>query len=197
MNAEQDPTRRSIFQIALFIAGWLFLEYLFVGALALAFVPLFTGGFILWWLTTHRTPVDPYKIIVPYLLTTIMFIAHVCEEYKAHLLGYRDITEGAPLPMSLELMVTFAASLAPIVWLLGAVLMLKRLPVGFFIVSTFLFGMMFIEPTHFLAPFWPNGSFHYVGGLWTAILPAGMGWYTFLAIRREIARDQSAQSRPA
>jgi hypothetical protein len=188
---------RPILQIALFIAGWLLFEYLLVGALALAFVPLFTGGFILWWRTTRRTPIDPDKIIVPYLLTTIMFIVHVCEEYKAHLLGYRDITEGAPLAMSLELMVTFAASLAPVVWLLGAVLMLKRLPVGFFIVSTFLFGMMFIEPTHFMAPFWPNGRFHYVGGLWTAILPAGMGWYTFLAIRREIARDQNAQSRRA
>jgi hypothetical protein len=34
---------------------------------------------------------------------------------------------------------------APILWLLSAVRMLKREPLGFFIASTFLFGMMFIE----------------------------------------------------
>jgi hypothetical protein len=70
-------------------------------------------------------------------VTVIMFIVHVYDEYKAHQLGYTDIT---PLPVSFAEMVTFAASLAPILWLLGAVMMLKRQPVGFFIASTFLFA---------------------------------------------------------
>ena len=89
-------------------------------------------------------------------------------------------------------LVTFAASLAPVLWLLGGVMMLKRWPLGFFIVSTFMFGMMFIEPTHLIAPFWPTGRFHYVGGMWTAPIVAGLGWYTFLTIRREIARGPKA-----
>jgi hypothetical protein len=43
--------------------------------------------------------------------------------------------------------------------------MLKRQPLGLFIASTFLFGMMFIEPTPFIAPFFPgltsrNGAIH-------------------------------------
>jgi hypothetical protein len=31
-----------------------------------------------------------------------------------------------------------------------------------------------------------------VGGMWTAPILAGIAWYTFLAIRREIAREQKA-----
>ena len=181
---------RAPLQILSFVAAWFLLEYVMVRQLALAWIPLFTGGFILWWFTTRRAPVDPHKVIVPYLLTTIMFIVHVYEEYKAHLLGFPDIT---PIPASFEGMVTFAATLAPIIWLLGAVMMLKRWPVGYFVVSTFLFGMMFIEPTHFIAPFW-GGSFHYVGGMWTAVLPAAFGWHTFLSIRREMRRETSART---
>jgi hypothetical protein len=44
--------------------------------------------------------------------------------------------EGAPFTITFELMLTFAASLAPIAWLLGGVMMLKRWPVGYFVGST-------------------------------------------------------------
>jgi hypothetical protein len=98
--------------------------------------------------TTYRTPIDPHKIIVPYLLTVIVFIASVYEEYKAYIMGFPNIMQGAPITITLELLVTFAAFLAPIWWLLGAVMMLKRWPAGYFTVSTFLFGMLFIEPTY-------------------------------------------------
>jgi hypothetical protein len=176
----------------LFAAVWVIHEYILVGVLAFAVVPLFIGGFVLWQLTTYRTPIDPHKIIVPYLLTVIVFIAHVYEEYRAYIMGYPNIMQGAPFTITLELLVTFAAFLAPIWWLLGAVMMLKRWSAGYFTVSTFLFGMMFIEPTHFLAPFWQNGTFHYVGGMWTAILPIMLGWYTFLLVRREIKQGKKA-----
>jgi hypothetical protein len=189
VNTAKSTTAQPILQIPLFVAAWFLVEYLFVRTLALAYVPLFTGGFILWWFTTRRTPIDPRKILVPYLLTVIAFMTHVFEEYRALSLGYPSIT---PLPASFEQMVTFAASLGPILWLLGAVMMLKGLPVGFFIASTFLFGMMFIEPSHLVAPFWPTGSFRYVGGMWSAPMLAALGWYTFFAIRRETRRTLEA-----
>jgi hypothetical protein len=126
-----------------------------------------------------------------------MFIAHVYEEYKAHLMGFPDIVQGAPFPISFEMMLTFAASFAPIIWLLGAVLMLKHQPLGFFIAGTFLFGMMFIEPTHFIAPFSQGGGVHYVGGLFTAALPTAFGWYTFHAMRREAGTPHEAPRCPA
>jgi hypothetical protein len=189
MKTAQRAWIVSPLQIPLFVAAWLLFEYLFVGPLAFAYVLLFVGGFTLWWSTVRKVSIDPQTIIVPYLLTVVMFIAHVYEEYKAHLLGFPDIVQGAPFPISFEMMLTFAASFAPILWLLGAVCMLKRQPLGFFIACTFLFGMMFIEPTHFIAPF-SQGGFHYVGGMFTAALPTAGGWYTFLTIRREMKRSR-------
>jgi hypothetical protein len=47
-----------------------------------------------------------------------------------------------------------------------------------------------------LESFW-RGSFRYVGGLWTAPLPIAFGWYTFLAIRREITGGNGALERKA
>jgi hypothetical protein len=192
MNTTKSASIVSVLQIPLFAAAWVIVEYLFVGPLAFAYVLLFIGGFILWWFTARRVPIEPHNVVVPYLLTVIMFIAHVYEEYKAHLLGFPDIVQGAPFPITFEMMLTFAASFAPIIWLLGAVLMLKRQTLGFFIASTFLFGMMFIEPTHFIAPFVQGGGFHYVGGLFTAALPTACGWYTFLAIQRDMRRQFEA-----
>ena len=187
---KNNPTLSILYAI-LFAVVWFIHEYILVGMLALAVIPLFIGGFVLWWLTTYRVPVNPHTIIVPYLLTVIAFIAHVYEEYKAYILGFPDILQGTPFPITLELLLTFAAFLAPILWLLAAVMMLKRWPVGYFAASTFLFGMMFIEPTHYIAPFLQGGTFHYVGGMWTAIVPSALGWYTFLLIRREITRTKA------
>src|SRR5262249_55343259 len=117
--SSRSEAGESILQISSFVAAWFLLEYLIVRPLAVAYVPLFAGGFILWWFTTLRAPIDPRKIIVPYLLTVVMFIAHVYEEYRAYSLGFPAIT---PLRASFEQMVTFAASLAPILWLLGSVM---------------------------------------------------------------------------
>src|SRR4029453_2460300 len=132
MNTVTSTTTQSLLQILLFVGAWLLFEYVLVRQLAIAWIPLFTGGFVLWWFTMRKTPIEPQKIMVPYLLTTIMFIVHVYEEYKPPFLGLPDIT---PPPVSLEELVTFAATLGPIMWLLGALLMLKRLPVGFFLVA--------------------------------------------------------------
>ena len=198
MNSTEYNTTRSILQILLFALAWLIVEYVFVRTLAVAWIPLFIGGFALWWFTTRRARIDPHTIIVPYLLTVIAFIAHVYDEYKSLLLGFPQVMEGLPLPFipTFELMLTFAASLGPIAWLLGAVMMLKRWSVGYFVGSTFLFGMMFIEPTHLIAPFWQRGPFHYVGGLWTAPPLTALGWYTFFAIRREIKKAKELRARP-
>jgi len=188
VSSMKNSTTASILSVILFMAAWFILESVFVQTLAVAYVPLFLGGFILWWFTTRKTPVDPHQIIVPYLLTVISFIAHVLEEYKAFVLGFPHILQGLPFAVTSDLMVTFAGFLAPILWLLGSVMSLKRWQVGYFIASTFLFGMMFIEPTHFIAPFLQDGTFFYVGGMLTAVFPIILGWYTFLRIRKEIRK---------
>jgi hypothetical protein len=44
----------------------------------------------------------------------VAFIAHVYEEYKAHLLGLPDVNKGFPFEVTFEGMVTFTATLGPI-----------------------------------------------------------------------------------
>ena len=196
MTAKPSPGTLSILFIGLFIGSWIVLEYLLVGPLAVALVPLFVGGFALWWMTTRKIRIDPQRVVIPYLFTVIAFIAHVAEEYLAYLRGYHHILEGSPFTLTLEMLLLFAATLAPILWLTSAIMFLKRWPAGYFAVSVFLFGMMFIEPTHYIAPFIQAGGPHYVGGMWTAFAPIAMGWYTFLRLRREMVRARQA-SMPA
>jgi hypothetical protein len=46
VNAARRATTASTLQIPLFVAGWFLVEYIVVGRLAFAYVPLFIGGFI-------------------------------------------------------------------------------------------------------------------------------------------------------
>ena len=57
MDSAQHDTRQSILQIPLFVLAWLTFEYIFVRTLVVAWVPLFIGGFVLWWFTTRRTQI--------------------------------------------------------------------------------------------------------------------------------------------
>jgi hypothetical protein len=59
--------------------------YLIVGFSGILFSVAFAGGFILWFLTTCKTPINPQQIILPYLVTIIFFIIHVYEEYVSHI----------------------------------------------------------------------------------------------------------------
>jgi hypothetical protein len=161
--------------------------YLAVGFAGVLFSAAFVGGFILWLSTTFKKPIDPESIIVPYLVTVIFFIVHVSEEFAAHVERYLTRLSGLQVTQTEFLII--AAFSAPIVWLLGAVMMLKRWSVGYFLVSTFLFGMMFAELSHFVSPFMEDGTFHYSPGMYTAILPVTSGWLTFQIVRQEIKKE--------
>jgi hypothetical protein len=73
----------------------------------------------------------------------------------------------------------------------GAAMVLKRWAFGYFLVSTFLFGMMLGEVSHFIFPFMEDSTFHYSAGMYTAILPIVSGWITFLKIQQEIKKTKS------
>jgi hypothetical protein len=171
------------FILAVALAGMLTVG--FTGAL---FSITFIGGFILWILTTYRHPIDPNNIMKPYLLTVIAFILHVYEEYRTHIEQLFSTIVG--MPITQENFLGIAAFAGPVVWLLGAFMMLNRWQFGYFLASTFLFGMMFGELSHFLFPFLEDGTFHYASGMYTAILPILAGWYTFLTLRRESRKQE-------
>ena len=86
--------------------GWILGHWVCRNSFSVAFV----GGLVLWLLTTFRTPIDPQPIIMPYLVTVILFIVHVSEEFAAHVENY----------------LARISVCAPVVWLLGAVMLLRR-----------------------------------------------------------------------
>src|SRR5215475_7330869 len=75
---------KSVIGAVALILGLALVGYLTVGFAGALFSVAFIGGLILWLLTTYRTPIDPQTIIVPYLVTVILFIAHVYEEFVSH-----------------------------------------------------------------------------------------------------------------
>jgi hypothetical protein len=176
-------SRRSIVYAIVFIIALASLGYLAVGPPAVLMSAAFVGGLVLWLLTTYRAPVEPQAIIGPYLLTVILFIVHVAEEYVSHI--ERSLSAISGVAVSQSDFLAVAAFAAPIVWLAGAVMTLRGWPFGFFFASTFLFGMMFGELSHLAFPFLEDGTFHYSHGMLTAVLPIASAWYTFSLVRRE------------
>jgi hypothetical protein len=163
------------------------LGYFAVGPVIFLFSVTFVGGFAVWFLTTFRADIDPHRFLKPYLLSVILFIGHVYEEYVAHI----ELALGRIMHIDLTQpeFLTVAAFSAPIIWLAGALLVLVELRIGYFLVSVFLFGMMFGELLHFAFPFMESGRFHYVAGMYTCLLPICAAWYTFFVIRREVANE--------
>lgn len=185
-----NSKKLSIVYAVLCMVGVVLLGFPTVGFAAALFPLSFVGGFVLWLATTYRTPVDPSKIIVPYLVTVIFFIIEVYEEYLTNMEVVMTQMSGFQVMESDFLTIT--AFVAPLVWLTGAVTLLKRWHFGYFLVSAFLFDMMFANLSHFAFPFLMDGTFHYVSGMYTALLPVITAWYTFSIILREIRSMKSS-----
>jgi hypothetical protein len=80
-----------------------------------------------------------------------------------------------------------AAFVAPILWLSGAVLLLKGTDVGYYMLSFFFVAMTISELAHFVFPFL-DGTFGYNPGLYTAalpLLPAGYGLHVVIRETRQ------------
>lgn len=177
-------------------AAYLLAEFFLAPKVMLSAGVLLVGGLVLWRFAPAGKELDPRTVIIPYLLTVIAFIAHVYEEYRAFVLGFPSVLDPV-IDLDLDTLVSHAAFVSPIVWLVAAVMFLKRWSAGYYLACVFLFGMMFMEPTHFIAPFLQDGTWHYVGGAWTAVIPAVLGWYTFLRLRRETKAVKAANGTSA
>lgn len=183
-----DNRKLSLIGIVIFI-GLLYLTFRHLDFPAGLFCTAFVGGFILWLATTYRTRIEPTRIIVAYLATVIFFILHVFEEFTTHV--ELVMTRLTGLQVSQKDFLTIAAFIAPVIWLTGAVMVLKRWHFGYFLMSVFFFGMMFGEPSHYIFPFVLDGHFHYVSGMYMAVLPSVAGWISFFITLGEIRRSKS------
>jgi hypothetical protein len=169
--------------------------FLILTATRLSIVPavVFTiplvGGLVLWLATTYKTQVDPLKLIVPYLLTMIFFIIHVYEEYITDFeVAMTDISGVHVLERDFLTIIVF---LGPVVWLSGAILLLKRIAAGYYFMSAMYVGMIVGELAHFVFPFMEDGTFHYVSGMYTALLPLLPASYGLNTILREVRNTKS------
>jgi len=190
MNSKQFSVLIALIIIITFIGMALFL----LGTLpAVIFSVASIGGFVLWMATTYKTPIDTQKIIVPYLLTIIFFIIHVYEEYVTDFeVAITDITGFHMLEKNF---LTVAAFVAPIIWITGAILLIKRTHIGFYFLSFFYVGMMFAELSHFIFPFLEDGTFHYVSGMYTAAIPLIPAGYGFYITMQEIKKTKQIQNK--
>ena len=180
--------------VLLFIAGFISMALVLLGRIpAVIFSVASIGGFLLWLATTYRTPIDTQKIIVPYLLTIILFVIHVYEEYITDFeVAMTDITGFHMLERNF---LTVAAFFAPILWITGAILIIKRTHLGYYFLSFFFVAMALAELSHYIFPFLEDGTFHYVSGMYTAaipLIPAGYGLYVTM---REIQAVSNSNRR--
>lgn len=128
----------SVVGVLIFIVAFVGMALVLLGKVpAVIFSVASIGGFILWMFTTYRTPIDTQKVIVPYLLTIIFFVIHVYEEYVTDF--EVAITDIFGFHMLEKNFLTVAAFGAPIIWIVGAILIIKKTHIGFLFFELFLF----------------------------------------------------------
>jgi len=179
--------------ILIFIGVALLLTKNLLGKLpAIVFAIAFIGGFALWTFTTFRTRIEPKRIIIPYLLTIIFFIVHVYEEYLTEF--EMAISDIAGLHVLEKNFLIFAAFVGPIVWLSGAILLLKKTDFGYYLLSFSFVAMSIAELSHFVFPFIENGTFHYVSAMYTAALPLILAGYGLYVLFNQIKKEKRLKS---
>lgn len=156
---------------AFLVSLGLTLLFAVIGALAfglpaLLFSAAFVGGLAVWRLLFMGRPIDEVRLLPAYLTTVTLFVIHVGEEFTGHMELVLSRLAGAPVSQSLFL--SIAAFAAAAAWVAGGALLAAGRPMGRFILSTFLFGMIGGELTHFAFPFLLDQRFHYVAGMATA-----------------------------
>jgi hypothetical protein len=187
-------THRGIAKAAALIATILVIGISTVGFPALLFSAALLGGLVVWAATTLRTPIDPGRIIVPYLVTVILFLVHVLEEYITHIEQLLSTISGHTITQPNFLLL--AAFFAPAFWVAGAALLLKGSQWGEYIASTFYFGMIAGELSHFIFPFMEDGHFHYASGMITAVPLIASAAYTLRLTVRAVRAAKDLSSSP-
>jgi hypothetical protein len=141
------------------------------------------GGAVGWYFTSLKYPTDPRKLLPVYLLTVPLLYLHIWEEYLFEFGPRIGALTGTGWTES-EFLVQFAFYL-PTFWILSAIGLYYRHPLGNFMSWFIFFGMFLGEPVHLLVfPNLEGGRYHYFPGMWTALLPTVMGvWVSTLPCR--------------
>lgn len=179
MNAPATLVLAAAFACLMSMVG-----YILIGPVpAVIFAVFLFGGLVLWRFTTYGRPADPERIVVPYLLTVMLFIVHVLEEYLAGFPAAMTDLTGYNVSERNFLMV--AAFIGPLLWLAGLVLFYLRTELGNYLTAAFFVAMTISELAHFAFPVARDGSLAYFPGLYTAALPLIPAWVALHRFVRE------------
>ncbi|MGY4539437.1 hypothetical protein ACVW0P_003871 [Mucilaginibacter sp. UYNi724] len=179
-------------------------------------------GFIMWYRTYLKHPIDP-KIILPlFLLTVAALEIHMCEEY---LTGFGpSMSRLFDITWTEKTFLLIFAFIGPVLYTLTALGLYYRVPIAGFIAWFIFIGPGVAEFTHFIFPlikpsilpevtqtlsqnvkgtfiygmhnYWTEvtGSY-YFSGMYTAILPMIPGiWAIFTMIRAGKAANENVQA---
>lgn len=131
-------------------------------------------GLVGWARTSLQRPTDPARILPVYLLTVFMLYVHIGEEYLYDFGPRIGALTGTGWTEA-QHMLQFGY-IVPAFWILAAVALYRRHPLGGFMAWFIFVGMFAGEPTHLLVfPVLEGGRYHYFPGAWTALLPMVMG----------------------
>lgn len=149
------------------------------------------SGFLLYLKTGYRYRFDTSKVIVSYLLTVIFFVIHVYEEY---VFGFEQIaSELSGTEVSQQSFLTLTAFVGPVVWITGAIFLIKQWAVGYYFLAFFFVAMTVAELSHFIFPFVLYGEWKYTAGVATATLPLIPAWYGLFITLKETKRIKNEQ----
>ncbi len=140
--------RRTVILAAVIAILLVAIGYPYLGVIAIAICGLFRISFIPWRLTTYGRPADPRPIVVSYLIAVIFFKIHVGEEYLTEIW---NAFSGIGQPMTEQTFFLVAATIAPIFWLTGLILLYLRTEIGNWMTWVFVIAMALIEaskPSH-------------------------------------------------
>jgi len=157
--------------VAAFIAAYATVVYRQAGPLVVGIVcGAMVVGFLAWLGTTARRPADPAVALPPYLLTLALFLLHVLEEHEFDFAG--RIAHAAHVSWSRHDFLLVIVLVGPALWIVGAVGLRRRHPLGNYLAWFIFAGMILGEPAHLLVfPLLEGGRYHYFPGMWTALLP--------------------------
>jgi hypothetical protein len=181
-----------IFGPGLFIIFFCLFSYEFLGIIGpIVLGGASAGGFLLYLKTGYKYRFDTSKVIIAYLLAVIFFIIHVYEEY---IFGFEHIaSELSGEVVAQQSFMTVAAFFGPVIWLVGAILIIKQWALGYYFLAFFFVAMTIAELTHFIFPFILYGEWRYTAGVATAALPLIPAWYGLMITLKETRRLRDEQ----
>lgn len=185
--------RRNLILPVITICVIVAIGYVMLGPVpAVVFAVAFGGGLVLYVRTAWRTQFDTRKVIVPYLLTVMLFLVHTYEEYLTDFELLASRLSGQTVAEADFLFVV--GWLAPFVWIGGAIMLIKQWAFGYYFLCAFFVAMTVAELAHFVFPFVIDGTFHYQSGLYTAALPLITAYCGLYIMIREIRKVRAGEA---